>query len=219
MRTTLWWKERHPGLQLRDSESALRSQRSRWDSSWWDARRAGSKNWVCERTKVAGICTKSLPNRPADSEADGSGAAAAEWPGPVRYGASAHRLMNSMKNSYKSYINSLYFSRYFPRYSSDLISNMISPMKRGQNPWYLARFHEKPWILVYQEVSESSQRIHIRIHIWIHEKNMWFRVYQELLGTERNSVPSSKNSDNEFIQTCELMKTFFMDSYLNSYMN
>ena len=32
-----------------------------------------------------------LPDRPADSEAGGSGAAAAEWPGPVRYGVSAHR--------------------------------------------------------------------------------------------------------------------------------
>ena len=80
-------------LQWQDPESAIRSQLGRWDSSWWDARRAGSKTWVCGKTKVAGIGTVALPNRPAGSlsEAGGSGAAVAEWPGPVRYGASAHR--------------------------------------------------------------------------------------------------------------------------------
>ena len=92
---------------------------------------------MCDRSKGAGIGIVDLPNRPADSEADGSGAAAAEWPGPVRYGALAHCLMNSMKNLYKSSIGSLYFSRYFSRHSSDMISNMISPMKRGRYPWYL----------------------------------------------------------------------------------
>ena len=43
---------------------------------------------------MAGIGTVALPNRPADTEADGSGGASAEWPGPVRYCTSAHYLMN-----------------------------------------------------------------------------------------------------------------------------
>ena len=79
--------------------------------------------------------------------------------------------------SYKSSINSLYFSRYSSRYFSDMISNMISPMKRGnqaRNSRYLAWFHEKLWILVYQEV--SWQRIHIRNHIWIHRKS-WMYIW------------------------------------------
>ena len=37
---------------------------------------------MCDKTKVAGICTVALPNRPADCEAGGSGAAAAGWAGP-----------------------------------------------------------------------------------------------------------------------------------------
>ena len=45
---------------------------------------------MCDKTKVAGIGTIALPNRPADSEAGGSGVAAAEWPGPVRFCASAY---------------------------------------------------------------------------------------------------------------------------------
>ena len=41
---------------------------------------------------MADIGTLPLLNRPAESEAGGSGAAAAEWPGPVslRYCVSAH---------------------------------------------------------------------------------------------------------------------------------
>ena len=40
---------------------------------------SGNQNWVCDKTKVAGIGTQAvaLPNRPAESK--GSGAAAAEW--------------------------------------------------------------------------------------------------------------------------------------------
>ena len=67
----------HSGLNLNCSgtacsgETALRSLRGRWDSSWWDARRAGSKNWVSDKTKLAGIGTvphtNRVFNRPADS--------------------------------------------------------------------------------------------------------------------------------------------------------
>ena len=37
---------------------------------------------MCDKTKVAGIGTVALQNRPADSEAGGFGAAAAGWAGP-----------------------------------------------------------------------------------------------------------------------------------------
>ena len=45
------------------------------------------------KTKVAGNGTVALPNRPVDSEAGGSGAAAAERPGqgPIRHGAFEQR--------------------------------------------------------------------------------------------------------------------------------
>ena len=45
---------------------------------------------MCDKTEVAGIGTVALPNRPADSEADGFEAAGAGWAGTVRHGASAH---------------------------------------------------------------------------------------------------------------------------------
>ena len=45
---------------------------------------------MCDKTGVAGIGTVALPNRPADSGANGSGAAGAGWAGTVRHCASAH---------------------------------------------------------------------------------------------------------------------------------
>ena len=159
--------------------------------------RAGSKNWVWYKTKVAGFGTVALPNRQADSGAGGSGAAAAEWPGPVRYGASAHNAHEFNEefndNSFKYSINSQKFSRYSSQYSSDMIYNMISFLRSGQNPWYLAWFHEKLWVLVYQEV--SRQRIHIRIHIWIDGK-LWIHIWineKSMISEVPRSVPS-KNS-------------------------
>ena len=59
-----------------------------WDSCWslWDTRCTCSlsKNWVCDKTKVAGIGTIALPNRPAESKTGGSGAAVAGWDGPAQ---------------------------------------------------------------------------------------------------------------------------------------
>ena len=151
---------------LRVCTTRLRSQwlRSRWDSSWWDARRTGSKSWVYDKTKVAGIGTVALPNRPADSEAGGSGAAAAEWPAPVTYGASAHSAHEFSEVFIQS---SIYFSQYSShcsQYSSDMISNMISPVKRGQIPCYLAWFHEKLDLQPPQHVHKLSYtpaRLHV----------------------------------------------------------
>ena len=139
-------------------------------------------------------------------------------------------------NSPKIPINSLYFLRYSSRYSSDMISNMISSMKKGENPWYLAWIHEKWWILVYQEV--SCQRIHIRVHnlwgdtsrytmnhmFWIHEKNIWFRVYREvsrqrILTTEfrYEFIYMKTKITNSYMNS--YMKIVFMNSYMNSHMN
>ena len=61
-----------PQLQWWGSESALRSLRGCWDSSWCWARSTHSQSWVCDKTKVAGIGTVVLQNRLADSEAGGS---------------------------------------------------------------------------------------------------------------------------------------------------
>ena len=57
-----------------------------------------------------------LPNRQANSEAGVSGAAAAEWPGPVRYGASAHRAHEFNEEFMQVFYHFTYFSRYFLRY-------------------------------------------------------------------------------------------------------
>ena len=73
-----------------------------------------------------------------------------------------------------------------------MILDMISAMKRGQNPWYLAEFHEKLWILVYQEVSWQ------KIHTWIH---MYMNSFNHFIY--------------EFIQVFEFT---YMNSYMNSYM-
>ena len=71
-----------------------------------------------------------LLNRQANSEAGVSGAAAAEWPGPVRYGASAHSALEFNEEFMQIFYHFTYFSRYFHDivgYSSDMISYMISP--------------------------------------------------------------------------------------------
>ena len=122
-----------------------RDQRGRWNSSLWDAGRAGSKNWVCDKITVACIGTAALPKRQADSEAGGSGAAAAEWPDPVRYGALAHHAheFNEVQWGIHTNFPSFYYilhdilhdilQRWLPIWS--LPWKRPKPMKSGMISW------------------------------------------------------------------------------------
>ena len=55
---------------------------------------------MCNKTKVAGIGTVALPNRQADSEAGGSGAAVAEGLAQSDTERLLECSMNSIKNSF-----------------------------------------------------------------------------------------------------------------------
>ena len=136
-----------PQLQWWGSESALRSLRGCWDSSWCWARSTHSQSWVCDKTKVAGIGTVVLQNRLADSEAGGSGAGLSD---------TAH----TYEFNEEFFLKSTIFFMILIISSTDMISNMISPMKR-QKVMISGMVSRKLWILKYQEV--SCQRIHIRI--------------------------------------------------------
>ena len=115
-----------------------------------------------------------------------------------------------------------------------MISKIISPIKRGQNARYLAWFHVKLWILVYQEV--SWKRIHIRYEFM--EYNEF--IYPFIGCTKKVSFQRILIYEfiNEFLHTCEFIheliwKHFFwihmwshvriniqnVDSYMNSYTN
>ena len=72
---------------------------------------------------MAGIGTASVavPNRQADSEAGGSGAAAAEWPGPVRYGVLAHSTHEINELQWGSHTNLPSFHYIF----HDILHNIL----------------------------------------------------------------------------------------------
>ena len=99
-----------------------------------------ARSSACNQS-LRGIGTAVLPNRSADNEAGGSGAAAHGWdPSDMARPRAGLQVCISYKNSQcnvqtspKNPINSLYSSRYYSRYSSDMIFNMISSMKNGQN--------------------------------------------------------------------------------------
>ena len=73
-------------------------------------------NEVCDKTKVNGIGTKAMSNRPADSEADGSGAHRQDARARQTRRASAPRHWIQYGS-----VKSLYFSRYSSRYLTDVI--------------------------------------------------------------------------------------------------
>ena len=62
---------------------------------------------------------------------------------------------------------------------------MISPMNKGQNPWYPAWIHEKPWIWGYLE--GFAYEFILSIHVWIHGEWLFHDSWKkhEFKGTKK----------------------------------
>ena len=78
-----------------------------------------------DQTKVAGIGTVALPNRPADSEAGGCGSAAAGWAGPSQLEVVLACCITYVKTQEKMYSRLQQASCYMP---CDIYHRNITPL-------------------------------------------------------------------------------------------